>query len=112
MADRFYVNCPLAPGPVVLEGAEAHHLVTVCRLRAHDAVCLFNGDGREYPAAVVSVGRRQVTLEVRAGEQPQRELGFRVEVAAPLPRGDRGQFLIEKLTELGATTSIFAGSAW
>src|SRR5262249_53464996 len=29
--------------------------------------------------------------------------GFRLEVAAPLPRGDRAQFLLEKLTELGTT---------
>ena len=30
-----------------------------------------------------------------------RELPFRLEIAAPLPKGDRAQFLIEKLTELG-----------
>lgn len=35
-----------------------------------------------------------------------RELAFRLEVAAPLPKGDRGQFLIEKLTELGATDFV------
>ncbi len=51
MAERFYVNCALKPGPVVLHGAEAHHLATVCRLRPGDAVSLFNGDGRQYPAA-------------------------------------------------------------
>ncbi len=28
---------------------------------------------------------------------------FRLEVAAPLPKGDRADFLIEKLTELGVT---------
>ena len=103
MADRFYVNCPLAPGPVRLEGPEAHHLAVVCRLRPGDAVCLFNGDGREYPAEVREAGKRAVTLEVRAVEAPARELPFRLEIAAPLPKGDRAAFLIEKLTELGVT---------
>jgi 16S rRNA (uracil1498-N3)-methyltransferase len=102
MTDRFYVNCPLAPGPVTLEGPEARHLAVVCRRRPGDAVCLFNGDGREYPADVREVGKRSVQLEVRAVEAPQRELSFRLEVAAPLPKGDRAQFLVEKLTELGA----------
>lgn len=102
MADRFYVNCPLAPGPVEVGGPEAHHLAVVCRLRAGDAVCLFNGDGRQYPAEVREVGRRVVMLEVRAVETPIREHPFRLEIAAPLPKGDRAQFLIEKLTELGA----------
>jgi 16S rRNA (uracil1498-N3)-methyltransferase len=103
MAERFYVNCELAPGPVVLEGPEAHHLATVCRLRQGDAACLFNGDGRQYPAVVRHVERRRVTLEVQAVESPVREHGFRLEVACPLPKGDRATFLVEKLTELGVT---------
>jgi 16S rRNA (uracil1498-N3)-methyltransferase len=103
MADRFYVNCPLAPGSVTIEGPEAHHLATVCRFRPGDAVCLFNGDGHEYPAEVLERSRRAVTLRVLAVESPRREVGFRLEIAAPLPRGDRGQFLLEKLTELGVT---------
>jgi 16S rRNA (uracil1498-N3)-methyltransferase len=104
MAERFYVNCELGPGPVVLQGAEAHHLAVVCRLRPGDAVCLFNGDGRQYPARIEEVGKRAVTLDVIAVENPARELPFRLEVAAPLPKGDRAQFLLEKLTELGVTT--------
>src|SRR5579872_6289798 len=106
MAERFYVNCDLQPGPILLQGAEAHHLATVCRLRPGDAVCLFNGDGRQYPARVAEVGRRAVALEVEAVEAPPRELPFRLEVAAPLPRGDRAQFLLEKLTELGVTDFV------
>ncbi|HMC64510.1 MAG TPA: RsmE family RNA methyltransferase [Gemmataceae bacterium] len=106
MAERFYVNCPLALGPVEVEGAEAHHLAAVCRLRPGDAVSLFNGDGREYRAEVRAIARRKVVLEVLAVETASRELGFPLEVAAPLPKGDRGQFLVEKLTELGATSFV------
>jgi 16S rRNA (uracil1498-N3)-methyltransferase len=106
MAERFYVNCELKPGLVSLQGAEAHHLATVCRLRPGDAVCLFNGDGHQYPARVEEVGRRSVTLDVVAVESPCRELAHRLEIAAPLPRGDRAQFLLEKLTELGVTSFV------
>jgi 16S rRNA (uracil1498-N3)-methyltransferase len=106
MAERFYVNCELKPGPVLLQGAEAHHLAAVCRLRPGDTVCLFNGDGHQYPARVESVGRRDASLEIFAVESPIRELPFRLEIAAPLPRGDRAQFLLEKLTELGVTAFI------
>ena len=106
MSTRFYVNWPLVPGPVTLTGAEAHHLASVCRLRPGDVVCLFNGDGHEYPAHIVAVERRHVELEIDRGYTPERELAFRIEVAAPLPKGDRAQFLIEKLTELGATAFV------
>jgi len=103
MADRYFVDTALSLGPVELAGPEAHHLAAVCRVRPGDAVCLFNGDGREYPARVVEAGRRRVALEVTAVESPAREVGHRLEAAAPLPKGDRAQFLLEKLTELGAT---------
>ncbi|HKB40073.1 MAG TPA: RsmE family RNA methyltransferase [Gemmataceae bacterium] len=106
MADRFHVNCALGPGPVELDGPEAHHLATVCRLRPGDLVYLFNGDGHEYSAEVTQLTRRTVSLRVLRVESPERELGFRLEVAAPLPKGDRAQFLVEKLTELGVTRFV------
>jgi 16S rRNA (uracil1498-N3)-methyltransferase len=106
MAERFYVSCPLGPGTVDVEGPEAHHLSTVCRLRPGDRVYLFNGDGSQYLAEVTAAGKRRVSLQVLAAEAPPRELGFRLEVAVPLPKGDRAQFLVEKLTELGATMLV------
>jgi 16S rRNA (uracil1498-N3)-methyltransferase len=106
MADRFYINCPLAPGLVTVQGPEAHHLATVCRFRPGDPVCLFNGDGHEYAARVVSVARQNVILDVLAVATPQRESEVCMEVAAPLPKGDRAQFLLEKLTELGVSSFV------
>jgi 16S rRNA (uracil1498-N3)-methyltransferase len=103
MSTRYFVDRPLAPGPVEIRGAEAHHLTAVSRVRPGDQVFLFNGDGHEYPARVIEISRRCATLNVVGIESPARELGFRLEVAAPLPKGDRGQFMIEKLTELGVT---------
>jgi len=106
MSERFYSNWPLQPGPVTLQGPEAHHLAAVCRLRPGDAVCLFNGDGHEYPARIVAVERRRVALEILERATPARELPFHIEVAAPLPKGDRAQFLVEKLTELGVAKFV------
>ncbi|HET6573132.1 MAG TPA: RsmE family RNA methyltransferase, partial [Fimbriiglobus sp.] len=106
MADRFYTPQPLAAGEFVLDGPEAHHLAAVRRFGPGDRVTLFNGDGREYPAAVVSVGKRSVALTVHAAVEADRELGFELVVASALPKGDRADFLIEKLTELGVTRFV------
>jgi 16S rRNA (uracil1498-N3)-methyltransferase len=106
MGHRFYVNQPLAAGPLLLHGPEAHHLASVCRIRAGQQVVLFNGDGWEWTARVEQIGKKAVLLEVLEGQPVDRELGFAVVVACPLPKGDRGQFLIEKLTELGVTTYV------
>jgi 16S rRNA (uracil1498-N3)-methyltransferase len=106
MANRYYTSFPLCPGEVILQGPEARHLATVMRTRPGDAVCLFNGDGCEYPATVVTVSKRDVTLRIESVEKPQRELSFQIEIAAAVPKGDREEFLIEKLTELGVTRFV------
>lgn len=103
MSERFHVNCPLSPGQVSITGPEAHHMSSVCRVRPGDLVCLFNGDGKEYHARVTEVSRRDVLLDIETTATPQRELPFQLAIASPLPKGDRAQFLIEKLTELGVT---------
>src|SRR5947209_8072650 len=101
MSERFHVKVDLSAGELIIAGAEAHHLGTVCRVRPGDVICLFNGDGHEYPARVVEVGRREVTVEVTGCNSPIRESSPRLHVAVALPKGDRAAFLVEKLTELG-----------
>ncbi|MGL6097502.1 MAG: RsmE family RNA methyltransferase, partial [Fimbriiglobus sp.] len=106
MADRFFTPQPLAPGEVVLDGPEAHHLAAVRRFGPGDCVTLFNGDGFEYPAEVISAAKKSAVLMVRSADAVSREVGFPLVVAAALPKGDRADFLVEKLTELGATRFV------
>ena len=106
MADRFHVPGPIPVGEFVLDGPEAHHLARVRRFTQGDRVILFNGDGREYPAEVLSTGRQSVVLTVLEGVEADREVGFDLVVASAVPKGDRADFLVEKLTELGATRFI------
>jgi 16S rRNA (uracil1498-N3)-methyltransferase len=55
---------------------------------------------------VQSIAKRDVALEVTGRTAPQRELDFRLIVAAPLPKSERADFLIEKLTELGVALFV------
>lgn len=112
MSDRFFFDDLLlsasrtrqkAGDIVELEGPEAHHLSSVRRFKAGDVVTLFNGDGHEYPARILEVAKKRIRLEVTGNETPERELGFKLHIASALPKGDRGDFLIEKLTEVGVT---------
>jgi 16S rRNA (uracil1498-N3)-methyltransferase len=106
MSDRFYTAQPLGVGEVSLDGAEAHHLGAVRRFESGEWVTLFNGDGAEYPAQILSVGKKSVVLQVRERCEVSRELPGEVIIASAVPKADRADFLLEKLTELGATTWI------
>jgi 16S rRNA (uracil1498-N3)-methyltransferase len=106
MSHRAYLPYPIVLGDVQVRGPEAHHLAHVCRIQPGESVVLFNGDGSEYRGQVFKVGRNSIDVRVDSVATPPREPAWRVEVAAPLPKGDRGKFLIEKLTELGVSTYV------
>jgi len=103
VSDRFYTDEPLDLGEFILVGPEAHHLANVRRFATGDLVTLFNGDGREYAAEITAIEKKQVSLRIVRSDTPASELPFVLHVGAALPKGDRGAFLIEKLTELGVT---------
>ena len=86
MANRFYTDDILRPGEYSLTGPEAHHLTAVRRGAIGDTIVLFNGDGREYPAEIVSLGKKSVGLIVGESCVVDRELGFPFEVACAMPK--------------------------
>lgn len=93
---------PLAAGSsLALPGAAARH-VQVLRLQPGDALTLFDGRGGEWNAKVASIGRSQVTVEVIAHHEIERELARKVTLALGMPANDRMDLLVEKATELGA----------
>ena len=107
MADRFFVETPPPfAGEVVITGPDAHHMTGVRRFAAGDRVTLFCGDGHEYEAEIVGVGKKAVTLAVLGVSAVDREPPFPVVVASALPKGDRADYLVEKLVEVGATRFI------
>ncbi len=61
MSRRLHVD-RVAAGPQALSGDEAHYARDVLRLVPGDRVTLFDDDGQEAPATVLSVSRHEVTL--------------------------------------------------
>lgn len=105
MAERFFIKPPLGR-QAVLEGAEAHHLAHVMRARVGDEVILFDGQGCEFAARITAIRRGAVELAVAEGRALDREPALRLSVAAPLPKGDRQRWLIEKLVEIGVVRYV------
>lgn len=106
MTARYFVEQPIDSNKVVLATTEAHHLLHVMRGKPGDEVTLFDGGGDQFQARVMECGRREVWLEVIDRQTIDREARVAITVAAALPKGDRQQWLVEKLVELGANEMI------
>jgi 16S rRNA (uracil1498-N3)-methyltransferase len=102
MTVRYFVpQFPASGGHVTLPDAESHHASTVMRVRQGDLVTLFDGDGNESNATVVSVSRKAVICDADAKTYLPRRNPSVIEIAVAMPKGDRARDLIERLTELG-----------
>lgn len=105
MADRYFApDINPDQSEYLLVGAEAHHLLHVCRARSGMEVVLFNGKGLRAIAIVTEPSKREALLEIRETIQSN-PLPSRT-IAAAIPKGDRALTMIEKCTELGVTRFI------
>ena len=99
---RSHLPQPLAPGQRVTLGEESTaHLVRVLRLDVGDTFVLFNGDGHDYPARLLSVAKRGAEAEVTGRLAVARESPLRIHLAQGIARGEKMDLVLQKATELG-----------
>jgi 16S rRNA (uracil1498-N3)-methyltransferase len=86
-----------ASGPLTVDGAAAHYLFHVHRLKKGDALEVFDGSGRAFSARVVD----ERTLELGEGRQAPRVRA--VTLVQGMPKGDKLELVVQKACELWAT---------
>ncbi|HUN70494.1 MAG TPA: 16S rRNA (uracil(1498)-N(3))-methyltransferase [Burkholderiales bacterium] len=101
-APRLFVDAELRPNAIfALPEDAAHHAARVLRLRAGDALVLFDGRGGEYDARLSLPGRGQVMAETGAWSDIERESLLAVTLAQAVSSGEKMDFTIQKAVELG-----------
>jgi 16S rRNA (uracil1498-N3)-methyltransferase len=102
---RVHVELPLAAGiEVELPENAANHLARVLRLGIGDTCVLFNGDGRDYPARLIDIGKRVVRVEVGPGRSIDNESPLRLILLQGVARGEKMDLILQKATELGVAS--------
>mgnify|MGYP002784428717 CR=1 FL=1 len=90
-----------------LDAGETHHLRDVLRLKAGDAVNIFDGEGREFTAEVSSLNKREAILRVIASVEPAApESPLDLTIAAAVTPAEKFDLAVEKAVELGVRTFI------
>lgn len=104
---RIHVEVALSQGtewPLPAQAAE--HVARVLRLSAGAPVTLFNGDGHDYQAIILDVGKREVTVRIESRSAVQNESPLRLTLAQAVVRGEKMDLIVQKATELGVTRIV------
>lgn len=102
MAARFHVDVPLSAGVQTVLPPNATRHVQVLRLQPGAPLTLFDGQGGQWEAEVLTIGRREVTVRVCRHEPLERELPVAIHLALGMPANERMDTVVEKAAELGA----------
>jgi len=99
---RLYLDQPLSTGEEIgLDARGRHYVQQVLRLRVGQTLTLFNGDGNDYSAELLSAGRRDCRVRVGPVTRTEPSSPLRLRLAIGISRGERMDFAIQKSVELG-----------
>jgi 16S rRNA (uracil1498-N3)-methyltransferase len=85
-----------------IDASVARRLQRVLRLRVGARLNVFDGAGREVEAIIADLDASSASLELGQEVVPLPEPPIPVIIACVFPRGQRGDWIVEKATELGA----------
>lgn len=104
MTPRIYFPRSPVPGESLeLPADQLRYLRNVLRLKAGDALTLFDGRGFEYSAVITGLGGRRAQVRVTAKNRIPEEPAAKITLAQALPKGAKLEWIIQKATELGAS---------
>jgi 16S rRNA (uracil1498-N3)-methyltransferase len=104
---RIHVDQPLAlAAELALPPQAAEHVARVLRMNPGDMLTVFNGDGYDYAATLVAIGKRDVTLRIEDREPVENESPLRLTLAQGVARGEKMDLIVQKATELGVARIV------
>ncbi len=99
---RVFVEVGLAVGSrIELPAGPTRHLSQVLRLTAGSSLVLFNGDGHDYAARLVELGRAAAIVLVEAASELEPVAPLDIRLAIGVSRGERMDYALQKAVELG-----------
>jgi 16S rRNA (uracil1498-N3)-methyltransferase len=104
---RIHVDQPLAPATELsLPAQAAEHVARVLRMNEGDALAIFNGDGFDYNAIVLRLGKREVIVRIEGRAAAASESPLRLTLAQAVARGEKMDLIVQKATELGVARIV------
>lgn len=100
---RIYTTLPLTSGSVVeLDSEASHHICKVLRQQKGSEITLFNGNGSDFEATLVSTGKT-ASAAIGDAQASHTESPLQIHLLQAISRSDRMDHCIQKSVELGVS---------
>lgn len=107
---RYFVD-QTTEGRFVITGDDFRHIVKVMRLKISDQIICTTSKGEGAICQIAEITDEQVVADVVQWEERSSELPIRVTIASGLPKADKLEWIIQKGTELGASSFVPVATA-
>ncbi|ARJ49889.1 16S rRNA (uracil(1498)-N(3))-methyltransferase [Staphylococcus lutrae] len=105
---RYFLNQNAEPNQrfFITDKNDIHHIKSVMRQTIGDEIIVNFLDQQTYRCKIVNITAEQVIVEAEAHLLIQSELPVEITICSGLIKGDKYEWLLQKATELGATSFI------
>ncbi len=99
---RLYIPAPLGAGQQLeLDALRTNYLSRTLRLKQGAEFVAFNGEGGEYQAKLVELGRRSASIDIGEFSDIERESGLAITLVQGIGGLEKMDLVVQKATELG-----------
>lgn len=102
MAHRYFLDT-VNGDTATVTGDEANHLIRVMRVGIGDKLTLSDRAGFDYDATVAEISDKTVICQVGERQENPAQPKAQLTVYMALPKGDKLEFITQKMCELGAS---------
>lgn len=91
---------------IELTGTDVNHIKNVLRFKEGDELLISSGDNIDYSCHIQKLGEDKIIAVIDSKDEVGKELPSKVYLFQGLPKGDKMEFIIQKMTELGVHSII------
>jgi 16S rRNA (uracil1498-N3)-methyltransferase len=107
---RFFVDKITAP--LIIEGEEFRHAVSVLRIKEGDEIIVCDNSGYEYISTVSKINKKDLELEVINKRLSDTEPKTEVTLIIGYLKGDKTELVVQKAVELGVKNIVVFNSKY
>lgn len=103
----FYIkNSQINDEKIVVIGEDVNHIKNVLRYRIGDEIDVCDDNAIRYYTKILTMSNDEVVLEIQSKTFDTTESNIKIDLYQGLPKSDKMELIIQKVTELGASSVI------